>query len=81
MSEPQAERTLSPSAERNAGLSHAVMVQVRSEVVRYRRMPEYFIGVVVLPIILFAMFGLPNTGTVLPGGTTVVAMLFVSLSC
>lgn len=81
MSAPPAERTLSPSAERNAGLSHAVVVQVRSEVIRYRRLPEYFIGVVVLPIILFAMFGLPNTGTELPGGTTVVAMLFVSFSC
>lgn len=81
MTAPPAERTLSPGAERNAGLSHALAVQVRSEVIRYRRVPEYFIGVVVLPIILFAMFGLPNAGTVLPGGTTVVAMLFVSFSC
>lgn len=81
MSHPTAERTLSPSAERSAGLLHALTVQVRSEIIRYRRVPEYFIGVVVLPIILFAMFGLPNAGTVLPGGTTVVAMLFVSFCC
>src|SRR5699024_4547020 len=43
--------------------------------------PEYFIGVVVLPVILFAMFGLPNSGETLPGGTTVVAMIFVSFAC
>ena len=55
--------------------------QVGAEVTRYRRMPEYFVGVVILPVILFAMFGLPNAGDVLPGGTTVVAMIFVSFAC
>lgn len=58
-----------------------ITTQIGSEVTRHRRMPEYFIGVVVLPIILFAMFGLPNAGDVLPGGTTVVALIFVSFSC
>ncbi len=56
-------------------------VQIASEVNRYRRMPEYFVGVVILPVILFAMFGLPNAGDTLPGGTTVVAMIFVSFAC
>lgn len=74
-------RTPSPTALPGRGAAHALLTQVRSEVVRYRRMPEYFIGVVVLPIILFAMFGLPAAGTRLPDGTTVTALLFVSFSC
>lgn len=70
----------SPTAEPTRGTAHMVLTQVRAEVLRYRRVPEYFIGVVVLPIVLFAMFGLPNSGEVLPDGATVVAMLFVSFS-
>jgi ABC-2 type transport system permease protein len=71
----------SPTAQPTRGTSAMVLTQVSSEVVRYRRLPEYFIGVVVLPVILFAMFGLPNAGERLPDGTTVVALLFVSFSC
>lgn len=74
-------RVPSPEARPSGGLARMLGAQVRSEVTRYRRVPEYFIGVIVLPIILFAMFGLPNAGAVLPDGTTVVALLFVSFSC
>ncbi len=74
-------RRHSPGATRTGGLVAMLGAQIGSEVTRYRRMPEYFIGVVVLPIILFAMFGLPNAGDVLPGGSTVVALIFVSFSC
>jgi ABC-2 type transport system permease protein len=51
------------------------------EVRRYRRIPEYFIGVVVLPIILYAMCGRRDAGKVLPLGTDVGAMMFVSICC
>ena len=74
-------RVPSPEALPSGGRLPRLAAQVASEVTRYRRLPEYFIGVVVLPVILFAMFGLPNAGTTLPGGTTVVALLFVSFSC
>jgi ABC-2 type transport system permease protein len=57
------------------------MTQVTMEVRRYHRIPEYFIGVVVLPIILYAMFGLGDAGEVLPLGTDIGAMMFVSISC
>ena len=79
--DPHLTRRHSAGATRTGGLIAMVGTQIGSEVTRYRRMPEYFIGVVVLPIILFAMFGLPNAGDVLPGGTTVVALIFVSFSC
>ena len=81
MSGPPEGRRLSPTSRPGAGTARMVATQIGSEVTRYRRVPEYFIGVVVLPVILFAMFGLPNTGEQLPGGTTVVAMLFVSFCC
>lgn len=74
-------RTPSASALPTRGRAAMLLTQVRSEVVRYQRLPEYFIGVVVLPVILFAMFGLPNAGTTLPAGTTVVALLAVSFAC
>ena len=81
MSAPSPTRRLSPGARRTGGVLPMLGVQIGSEVTRYRRMPEYFVGVVILPVILFAMFGLPNAGDVLPGGTTVVAMIFVSFAC
>lgn len=71
----------SPEAVATRGRSGMVAAQVVSEIRRTARVPEYFIGVVVLPVILFAMFGLPNSGESLPSGTTVVSMLFVSFAC
>lgn len=71
----------SPEAYAGPGPVGVLAAQVRAEVIRYRRMPEYVVGVVVLPVILFAMFGLPNAGQSLPGGTSVVALLFVSFAC
>ncbi len=74
-------RRLSPTSTRTGGIVAMLLSQIRSEVIRYRRVPEFFVGVVILPVILFAMFGLPNAGDQLPGGTTVVAMIFVSFCC
>ena len=71
----------SPEAVPTRGRSGMLAAQIVSEIRRSARVPEYFIGVVVLPVILFAMFGLPNSGDTLPGGTSVVAMLFVSFAC
>ncbi len=70
-----------PEVVAGPGLLGSFATQVRSEVLRYVRLPEYFVSIVILPVILFTMFGLPNAGDVLPGGTTVVALLFVSFSC
>jgi ABC-2 type transport system permease protein len=75
------ERRLSPGAVRTGGRpGHAPHPGALGD----HPLPpdaEYFVGVVILPVILFAMFGLPNTGDVLPAGTTVVAMIFVSFAC
>jgi len=75
------EHVRQPEAFAGPGPVGVLAAQVRAEVLRYRRLPEHVVGVVVLPIILFAMFGLPNAGQTLPGGTSVVALLFVSFAC
>ncbi len=74
-------RRLSPLTRPATGTARLLITQATMEVRRYRRIPEYFIGVVVLPIILYAMFGLRDASEVLPLGTDVGAMMFVSIGC
>ncbi len=73
-------RRLSPLTRPATGTARLLITQATMEVRRYRRIPEYFIGVVVLPIILYAMFGLRDAGKLLPLGTDVGAMMF-SFGC
>lgn len=54
--------------------------QVLAEVRQSLRIPQFLIGVVAVPVMLYAMFGLPEAGQVMPGGTDVGAMMFASLS-
>ena len=74
-------RRLGPRTAPTGGALALLATQVLMEVRRYRRLPEYVIGVALLPVILYAMFGLSEAGEVLPGGTDVGAMLFVSFAC
>lgn len=76
-----ADRRLSPHAERTGSLARLLATQVAAEVRANLRVPEYLIGVIGVPVILYAMFGLPQAGTMLPGGTDVGAMIFASMSC
>ena len=78
---PSIPRRLSPLTRPATGTARLLTTQVTMEVRRYRRVPEYFIGVVVLPVILYAMFGLGDAGKILPLGTDVGAMMFVSIGC
>jgi ABC-2 type transport system permease protein len=56
------------------------VAQTRAELRSSFRVPEYVVGVVAVPIILYAMFGLPNAGTMLPGGTDLGALIFASMA-
>ena len=78
---PSIPRRLSPLTRPATGTARLLMTQVTMEVRRYHRIPEYFIGVEVLPIILYAMFGLGDAGKILPLGTDIGAMMFVSIGC
>lgn len=45
-------------------------LQVYTEVIAARRNVEFVIGLVAIPAILYAMFGMPNDNTLAPGGAT-----------
>jgi ABC-2 type transport system permease protein len=52
--------------------------QIRAEFVQNVRVLEFLVGIVVFPIMLYAMFGLPNAGQTLSEGTDVAAFLMAS---
>jgi ABC-2 type transport system permease protein len=44
------------------------------------RAPEFTVGAIAIPVLLYAMFGLTNASTTLPAGTTIGSAMMVSLS-
>jgi ABC-2 type transport system permease protein len=72
------ERRLSPSAVRTRGNGAAFVEQVRSEFLQNARVPEFLIGIVVFPVMLYLMFGLPGAGQTLPLGTSVAGFMMGS---
>lgn len=58
-----------------------LVAQTRAELRPALRVPEYLVGVVCVPVILFAMFGLPEAGQRMSGGTDVAAMVWAGMSC
>ncbi len=75
-----ADRRRSDTATRMPGAAGTLLAQTRAELLSSFRIPEYVVGVVGVPIILYAMFGLPNATTQLPAGTDVGAVMFASMS-
>jgi ABC-2 type transport system permease protein len=73
-------RRLSPGATPAGSVVGLLVAQVLAEVRQNLRIPQFLIGVVAVPVMLYAMFGLPEAGQVMPGGTDVGAMMFASLS-
>ncbi len=74
-------RRPSPEATRTGGPLGLLFAQVGAEVRQGLRVPEFFVGVVGVPVLLYCMFGLPQAGKTLPGGTDVAAMMFASIGC
>jgi ABC-2 type transport system permease protein len=75
------ERRLSPSAKPAGSMAGLLAAQILAEVRQAMRVPSFLIGVVAVPVMLYAMFGLPEAGQIMAGGTDVGAMMFASLSC
>jgi ABC-2 type transport system permease protein len=75
------ERRLSPDAKPSGSIAGLLGAQVLAEVRQARRVPQFLIGVVAVPVMLYAMFGLPEAGQIMAGGTDIGAMMFASLSC
>ncbi len=76
-----AERRLSPGAKPSGSIAGLLAAQVLAEMRQARRVPQFLIGVVAVPVMLYAMFGLPEAGQIMAGGTDIGAMMFASLSC
>lgn len=72
------ERHLSPSARRSPGLLPLIFEQTRAEFLQNLRVPEFLVGIVAIPVILFMMFGLPSADNTLPGGTRVGTLMMAS---
>ncbi len=68
-------RRLSPTAVRSGGRLALLAAQVRCELVSTARVPEFLIGVVAIPVMLFVMFGVPNARWELPDGTRFSTMM------
>ncbi len=54
--------------------------QIRTEFIQNMRIPEFVIGVVVIPVMLYLMFGASNAGNPLPEGTSSGTLLMISFS-
>ncbi len=79
--EPSTSGPASPDLDRPTGGPLGLLfAQLAAELKQMMRVPEYVIGIVGVPVILYAMFGLSNAGQRLPGGTDVGAMLVASFS-
>ncbi|MFA9429058.1 ABC transporter permease [Egicoccus sp. AB-alg2] len=61
-------------------LPRLLALQVRTEFAATLRSAEFVGGVIAIPVLLYAMFGLPPARNLLPGGTSVGAMMAVSFS-
>lgn len=73
-------RTLPPGAIRNGGPLGLIALMVRTNVRAGLRSPEFAIGVIAVPVLLYVMFGLPPADELLPAGTRAGTMMMVSLT-
>ena len=68
-------------ARATGGRAGLLALQVATEVRASLRSPEFAVGAVLIPVILYAMFGLTNASSLLPDGTRVGLAMLLSLSC
>lgn len=73
-------RHLSPTTRRTSGLLGMMLGQIRAEFLQNLRVPEFLVGTVAIPVILYLMFGLPVAGETYLGGTRAGTLLMVSFS-
>ncbi len=65
----------SPTATLTGGPKALAVEQARAEFLQSFRVPEFVVGTVLFPVMLFLMFGLPNAGTTMPEGMSVAFMM------
>ena len=67
------------SPRRNGGVTGLVLLTAATELRTRLRTPDFAIGAIAVPVLLYAMFGLPNAANTLPGGTSVGLAMAVSI--
>ncbi|WP_125773339.1 ABC transporter permease [Antribacter gilvus] len=65
---------------RNGGVLGLLAMTAATQVRSGLRSVEFAVGAIAIPVLLYAMFGLPNASTELPGGTRVGLAMLVSMS-
>jgi ABC-2 type transport system permease protein len=75
---PAPARRLSPTSRPGGGLGPMLRAQVGAELRSGARVPEFLIGTVAIPVMLFLMFGVPNARFELPGGTSMMTLMMPS---
>lgn len=76
---PATARSL-PTRRLRAGRLGLLGCMIRTDVRAGLRSPEFAVGVIAVPVLLYAMFGLPSAANLLPGGTRIGTMMLVSLT-
>lgn len=66
-------------ARPNGGRAGLALLAAATELRASLRTPEFAVGAVAIPVILYAMFGLPNASGILPAGTGVGLVMAVSM--
>ncbi|WP_127573663.1 ABC transporter permease [Georgenia faecalis] len=64
---------------RNGGPGGLAVLAAVTELRTSMRTPEFAVGVIAVPVLLYAMFGLPNAASPLPEGTRVGLAMLVSM--
>jgi len=72
--------TATTAARRNGGRLGLVALQVRVDVAAALRNTSFLVGAVAIPVLLYAMFGLPNGADTFPDGTKVTAVMMASFA-
>lgn len=65
---------------RNGGRGGLLALHAWTELRSSMRSAEFAVGAVAIPVLLYAMFGLPNASSQLPGGSLIGLAMLVSLS-
>ena len=69
-----------PDARPNGGRLGLLLLDAVTEVRASLRTPEFLALAITVPVLLYAMFGLPNSDETLPGGATVGLAMMVSIA-
>ena len=79
--EPVRAASTEARAHPTGGRSGLLALQVLTEIRSSLRSPEFAVGAMLIPVLLYAMFGLTNASNRLPGGTTFGLIMLLALSC